>query len=799
MYMTHFRCYLFISLFLLLVLNTSGILADSSPSDLLILTEEYAPFNYLEDGTLKGLSVDLLESAFHHMGSSITRDDFSLGSWSEAYQTALTRNNTILFTMARIPEREDKFQWAGPIITDAKVLFGIPDENSSILHNDITSYRIVAISDDSGYQLALDAGASPDQVIVVSSAGEAIRMVENGTADVWSYGEMAGNEQINRYANNPEKFTPLLDIGTVEEYFAIQKDTDPAFVRELNDTLATLKTERTESGSSEYEQIVYRYLPVQCAESEITSQMVTDLVNLTAEAIAENTLETLDKINAGDEPYKDPDIPGLYVFVYTIDGILIADAGNPHLIGKKMTGKGDVTGKMFRDEMITGAIDHGTGWVHYVFSHPAMSGIFPKKSYYRLVTGSDGSDYVVISGRYMSCAYLWQSSKESHDRSIEMDIQDDGKILLAGTRNETGQKDILVLRYLPTGKNDLSFGNNGAVIFSGDAGKDDYAFGVTYDTSGNVLVAGREHNGHDPDMILLKYLPDGTPDTDFGDNGVVRYAGPGNGTDSFRGLFVQDDGAVLLTGEMNMSHHKEMIAVRVSPDGIVDETFADSGIFILNRTDDADSYGFAIAPDKEGRIVLTGGIVVPGDDNSSIATVRLQKNGEPDSSFGIDGLAIYQGDGGGPDYGNWVSVSSDDKIMVLGTETDTHGSYDIVLLRYCPDGTLDTSFGDAGVVVYGGSGYDYAWGKTIQDDGKIVIAGTSEIQGVTTPILIRYNPDGTPDMTFGESGIFTFEAFGPGMLYGVHADSDGVLYANGYITKEGRDISLLVKIPAENF
>lgn len=379
-----------------------------------------------------------------------------------------------------------------------------------------------------------------------------------------------------------------------------------------------------------------------------------------------------------------------------------------------------------------------------------------------------------------------------------MEMQPDSGIVLAGTRNDSVQKDIQILKYLPDGKKDQSFGDHGTVIYAGAAGKDDYAFGVTHDAEGNILVAGREHNGHDPDILLLRYTADGKPDKTFGQNGVVRYSGPGNGTDSARGVVVEQDGRILITGEMNTSMHKEMVALRYYANGTQDDLYGTNGIFILNRSADKDSYGFAIALDDAENAVITGGTVVPGDKNSSIATVRLLPNGSPDPAFGTDGLALYQGQAGGPDYGNWVSIMPDKKILVTGAETDSGGSYDIVVLRYNPDGTPDTTFGENGVVIYHGPGYDYAWGQTIQADGKIIIAGTSEINHVTTPILIRYDQNGKPDPTFGEQGIFTFDSFGTGLLYGVNLDTAGNIYANGYITKEGKDISLFVKIPGED-
>lgn len=140
----------------------------------------------------------------------------------------------------------------------------------------------------------------------------------------------------------------------------------------------------------------------------------------------------------------------------------------------------------------------------------------------------------------------------------------------------------------------------------------------------------------------------------------------------------------------------------------------------------------------------------------------------------------------------------DKNILVIGAETDRGGSYDIVVIRYYPDGTPDRTFGNNGVFIYYGSGYDYAWGQTIQPDGKIINAGTSEINHVTTPILIRYDQNGNPDPYFDEQGIFTLDSFGSGLLYRVNLDTKGNFFANGYITKEGKNISLFVKINGED-
>jgi polar amino acid transport system substrate-binding protein len=243
---------------LLLILFIPGMMAQSLPSDILILTEEYPPFNYMDNSTLKGISVDFLESAFSHMGIDIPHDSIKSLPWAEAYNTTLTRNNTLLFTTGRIPQREDQFLWAGPIISDTKVLWGSLKNDSTFIP-DIHSYRIVAIRNDTGISMAEMAGATPDQITEVSSPEQAIRMVENGTVDAWSYGELSGQSMIHRYAEDPESFSPIMKIGAIDEYFAFNKNTDPGLISALNSTIAGMKTNSSENGSSEYEQIISKY------------------------------------------------------------------------------------------------------------------------------------------------------------------------------------------------------------------------------------------------------------------------------------------------------------------------------------------------------------------------------------------------------------------------------------------------------------------------------------------------------------------------------------------------------------
>jgi polar amino acid transport system substrate-binding protein len=137
----------------------------------------------------------------------------------------------------------------------------------------------------------------------------------------------------------------------------------------------------------------------QDVEKVISSEEVVAIVEMTAAEMAKDAPAVIAKINAGEDPFVSKDNPALYVFVYDKDVNMIAHP-NQGLVGKNFKGKPDVKGKNFRDEIIDGAVANGKGWVEYAYQKPGVTGIFDKETYYLMVKGSDGKDYVLTCGKY---------------------------------------------------------------------------------------------------------------------------------------------------------------------------------------------------------------------------------------------------------------------------------------------------------------------------------------------------------------------------------------------------------------
>ncbi|WP_319580779.1 transporter substrate-binding domain-containing protein [uncultured Methanospirillum sp.] len=392
---------LILAILALLILPAGGFAAPI-PDDLQILTEDNAPLNYIENGTLQGITVDMMEEILNRMGSNLTRDSFKVISWNDAYTQISNNPDTMILAMDRLPEREDQFLWAGPVITVPQVLFVRTDSNLSD-ETDIGALRIVTITDDCGKTYAINAGADESNIVEVPSTGDAVRMVENGSVDAWVYNELAGMKAIDQFAKDPNTFGMGKELGSSRVYYAFNRGTSPAFVQEVNATIQSLKRDRSETGVTGYEHIISRYIGVQCSFNSTGKEKVIDLVNKTAIALSSDAPGTIADINAGKAPYRDPTDPELYAFVFDKNVTLLANSVNSANNGKNLSGTTDVTGKAFRDDMVDGAVRNGTGWVSYVYSNPDSLGLYQKMSYYQLVNGSDGISYIVGAGRYVSC------------------------------------------------------------------------------------------------------------------------------------------------------------------------------------------------------------------------------------------------------------------------------------------------------------------------------------------------------------------------------------------------------------
>jgi len=175
-------------------------------------------------------------------------------------------------------------------------------------------------------------------------------------------------------------------------------------------------------------------------------------------------------------------------------------------------------------------------------------------------------------------------------------VQPDGKIVVAG-----GISDIVVLRYLPDGSLDATFDVDGMVTMD-ISGNSESASAVTLHPDGRIIVAGGTYNGVETDFALLSLNPDGSLDTSFGIDGLVT--SDHGGSESGGSIVRQPNGKLVVAGAASGD---DFALARYHPDGSLDTTFGVAGWVITDFGYGRDfSQEVALQPD--GKILVAGTI-----------------------------------------------------------------------------------------------------------------------------------------------------------------------------------------------
>ncbi len=329
----------------------------------------------------------------------------------------------------------------------------------------------------------------------------------------------------------------------------------------------------------------------------------------------------------------------------------------------------------------------------------------------------------------------------SEDQNTSSAIQSDGKIILAGYTNGL-YTDFAVIRYNSDGSVDNSFGTDGKV--KTDLGNSyDTGNSVVIQKNGKIIVAGSTTNGPSYDVAVVRYDSDGNLDNTFGDRGKVN-TNFGTGI-SGNSAAIQSNGKIIVAGSYNNGSNSDFLVIRYDTSGNIDNNFGQGGS-VNTDFNNSDDFGSSVAIQSDGRIL------VAGSSGSDFAAARYNTDGSPDNTFGSGGKVTIDF-GNSDDLGSSVIVQSDGKIIVAGSSSNGI-NFDFSMARLNSDGSIDNNFGANGKVKTEiQNSEDFESSVVIQPDGKIILVGYSSVMGGNYNLsMVRYNTDGTIDNSFGTSG-----------------------------------------------
>lgn len=315
-----------------------------------------------------------------------------------------------------------------------------------------------------------------------------------------------------------------------------------------------------------------------------------------------------------------------------------------------------------------------------------------------------------------------------------------GRVLAAGT----SRGDVALARYKASGKLDRSFSEDGKVSIHAEAPDDQKltTVGLERQADGKIVVAAE-------DYFVARLRRDGSLDKSFGGDGLEHVFFKRGLSD----IAIQPNGRIVVAGTRDLFRGYAPEFRRLLPNGRLDRSFGHGGsVTVRSRR------GFTsvqrIKLQDDGKIVGVGDTDQFPHRDQGFYAVRLDRSGRVDRGFGRGGIVKTRAASGA--FAEDFAFQPDGKMVVVGDAFKFFPKQDsyvdrFVLARYLPDGQLDRSFGDHGVVT---TQRRDAFGAAVAlRGGRIYLAGHGRRKGGNPSFtLLRYRSNGSLDLHFGRAG-----------------------------------------------
>ena len=329
-------------------------------------------------------------------------------------------------------------------------------------------------------------------------------------------------------------------------------------------------------------------------------------------------------------------------------------------------------------------------------------------------------------------------------------IQADARILLGGYFHNGNNFDFAVTRFFEDGTLDTAFGEGGQAITPVSAG-DDYGLCMAIQRDGKFLLAGYTETSGDRAIAVVRYLSSGLIDETFGSRGKQTIQA-GQTRSTAWSIAVTEDDKILLAGWADEGGRDVFVTIRLNENGGLDTTFASDGKSIT-AVGSVSSSGRGLAIQSDGKIIVGGFATIEG--SVDFVVVRYDSNGLIDTTFADSGVSVIPFGVASTDYAYTILIQAGSKIVVAGSSL-TDGKNDFAMARLDENGQLDLEFGVEGKTLLDFSGdNDFALKAAAQVDEKLILVGSARVQGASNIAVARFNSDGTPDLTFGNEGKVT--------------------------------------------
>ncbi|THF63451.1 substrate-binding periplasmic protein [Pseudothauera rhizosphaerae] len=213
---------------------------DRSLEELQWISEEYAPYNFSENGVAKGIAVDVLVKMWEVLGVPRSAADVRILPWARGYRMAQEQPGTCLFSMTITPERRQLFAFVEPLVdTSVTIVAPTAKQLRVAAAKDLDALTIGVVRDDIGEQ-ALHSAGIKSALVRTDSARSLVRMLEGGRFDAISYGLDTALWNMKLEGIDTAGYKAVFTVREGIMGYACHKDIDPALLARLQGALDKL-------------------------------------------------------------------------------------------------------------------------------------------------------------------------------------------------------------------------------------------------------------------------------------------------------------------------------------------------------------------------------------------------------------------------------------------------------------------------------------------------------------------------------------------------------------------------------
>lgn len=230
--------------------------------DFTVYAGKVPPFTMVDDkGKVSGAAVDVVSEIMHMAGYPFDSDEIMSISWARAVEDTETNPGTMLFSVARTPQRENRFKWVGPI---GEVNLGLVAKRTSKISirnkDELKQYGIGVIRNSGPMQILLNSYGIPlENLTLLSSDLLQFRMLDQGRVDLITQADTAAPSWIRELGMRQQDFEMVHVMKRLSLYVAFNLSTDEVVIRRLQNALDELKIPQ-DNGMSRYDEIMSAYM-----------------------------------------------------------------------------------------------------------------------------------------------------------------------------------------------------------------------------------------------------------------------------------------------------------------------------------------------------------------------------------------------------------------------------------------------------------------------------------------------------------------------------------------------------------